>query len=226
MSAPIFLLVPDSDAVVREGLSSANRDWVAFSDVPGAVRALPTDLPDLFIVDADLPGVDVLATIRATRQVSECLLLLVSDSRDEVDCILALEFGADGYLARPFSARQLAANVQALLRRAPKKVPASEGREESITYRTLFLDLRKGSLRHACAEVSLTLTELAMARLMMAFPSRVFRRDELLNDNRVKRDSDSRAVDVHIGNLRKKIASLDLSYTVLHSVKGRGYRFG
>ena len=222
MSILVFQIVHQPDHLP----ALARMDVVTFPDPRQALQALPINPPDVLMVDASLPGLDILDTIRAARTVSDCLLLMVADSKNEVDAILALEFGADGYLARPISSRELEAHIQALLRRAPERTHRMVPGEEGIKYRTLFLNIRKCTLSHSSHEIPLTARELYMVRLMMESPGRVFAREEPLEDFRLKKAGDSRAVDMHIANLRKKFAGLEIPYVVLHSVKGRGYRFG
>jgi DNA-binding response OmpR family regulator len=229
LRALVFLVAqqPDLFHFLKERPSAISLNIMAFSDAGEALRALPGQAPAILILDSTLPNLDVLETIQATRRVSDCLLLLISGSADEVDCILALESGADGYLARPFSARQLEANVNALVRRSPELWIPEEAppTDQRLTFRTLCLNPRRSTLSHLSDEVSLTPKELFIARLMMNSPCHVFAREELLEDFQLRKVSDSRAVDMHIANLRKKIAGLGLNYVVLHSVKGRGYRF-
>lgn len=218
-------------AVFLEAFRNMGREVVHFSLAEDALRAMEQEAPAVLIVDHSVDDMDSMAVVKTVSKSSDCFVLHTSDCQTEVDAILALEFGADGYLKHPFSARALSATVGALLRRSSVRSsqrPTARDRLQlppPIRYRGLVLDPARSVLRHGSQEVPLTPRELFILELLMKSPDEIFTREQMIEDNRGATPSDSRSVDMHIVNLRRKIYSLAIGFDVLNSVRGRGYKF-
>lgn len=226
---PLVYLVDDDlelcSALVRF-LGHDSYEVLTFQRGADALMALPNDPPDLVILSTTLQGQSCYPVLEAMREQSDCPVLLTSTSPDEADCIQGLERGGDDYLVKPFSARELVARLKALSRRV-RRQEASGGPKplKELSYRDLLLDLDTKTLSYGASRVSLTFSELFILKRMMTAPTRAFSRDELLEAPVRQFGGGSRAVDMHIGNLRKKIAELGANFDILQPVRGLGYRF-
>lgn len=176
--------------------------------------------PDLLVLDVMLPGMDGTDICRAVREFSSVPVIMVTARVEEVDRLLGFEMGADDYLCKPFSPKELVMRVQVLLRRHGA-LPVLQKAAP------LFVDDKAG-FRIMCRGQRLDLTpqEYRLFSVLMSHPSRIFSRGQLLQ---MAYEDDSevfdRAVDSHIKNLRKKIAAVLGEQVVIHSVYGVGYRF-
>ena len=189
-------------------------------------QAIGQIAPDLIIIEIVLPQSMGLDRLKRVRECSDELILLVYESDDELMRILGLEWGADDYLTRPFSARELLAKVQALLRRRYREMtPSQLLQPKNLEYEGLILNPHDKILSHGLLEADLTTSELNILALMMAAPGRIFSRSELMESFQDVHRANSRSVDVHMGNLRKKIAALGVNFSPLCAIRGLGYRF-
>jgi two-component system, OmpR family, response regulator BaeR len=190
--------------------------WLADGqDVVDLVRATP---PDLIILDLTLPQKDGLAICRELRGFSNVPLVMVTARVEEIDRLLGLELGADDYVCKPFSPREVIARARAILRRAaPSGVTAASGLSVDETRYCASLD---------GIELDLTPAEFRLLRTLASSPGKVFSRAQLLDrlyqDHRVVTD---RAVDSHIKNLRRKLQAVRSESELIESVYGVGYRF-
>jgi two-component system alkaline phosphatase synthesis response regulator PhoP len=176
--------------------------------------------PDLVVLDLMLPGLDGMALCRALRAEMDVAVLMLTARKEESDRVAGLELGADDYVTKPFSPRELAARVRAILRRArgPSAPPAAP---EVLS---IDADRRRVILRGETIE--LTYTEFELLRTLYEAPGRVFSREELLS--RVWGDDfygDSRTVDVHVRHLREKLHEDSTKPQFIETVRGVGYRF-
>lgn len=190
----------------------------ALADGALALQDIRQSRPDLLILDVMLPGLDGVALCRAVRQFSDVPILMVTARVDEIDRLLGLQTGADDYVCKPFSPREVMARVQALLRR-------SQGR--LLTQHAAW-HVDEEALRIAWRGQSLSLTplEFRMLRLLLSRPGRVFSREQLLDAAHADlREVSDRTIDTHVKNLRKKIQQVDADADCLVSVYGVGYRF-
>ncbi|OYU10685.1 MAG: two-component system response regulator BaeR [Comamonadaceae bacterium PBBC1] len=190
----------------------------ALADGALALQDIRQSRPDLLILDVMLPGLDGVGLCRAVRQFSDVPILMVTARVDEIDRLLGLQTGADDYVCKPFSPREVMARVQALLRR-------SQGR--LLTQQAAW-HIDEEALRIAWRGQSLTLTplEFRMLRLLLSRPGRVFSREQLLDAAHADlREVSDRTIDTHVKNLRKKIQQVDADADCLVSVYGVGYRF-
>lgn len=181
--------------------------------------AYHAERPALVLLDLMLPGMDGIEVCKRLRRESSVPIIMVTARVDEIDRLLGLELGADDYICKPFSPREVVARVKAVLRRA-----GGEGFDEPL--RDLEISEEQFKARINGTDLGLTPVEFALLRTLSASPGRVFSRDQLMNamytDYRVVSD---RAVDTHVKNLRKKLARASGEEELIRSVYGLGYRF-
>ena len=180
--------------------------------------------PDLVILDLMIPKMDGWEVCRRLRQESEVPVIMLTARGEEIDRVAGLTLGADDYVVKPFSPRELVARVKAVLRRtattAPKKAPV-------LHHGSVCLDLEKRRLTIENEPVDLTPHEYALLAALMASPGRTFTRDELLEQLYPRGEAVviDRVVDVHIGKLRQKIEMVPAEPNYILTVRGIGYRF-
>ena len=184
--------------------------------VVDAVKASP---PDLIALDLMLPNKDGLAICRELRRFTTVPLLMVTARVEEIDRLLGLELGADDYICKPFSPREVVARARAILRRALSSAPAGAASALSIDEARYMASLDG-------VELDLTPAEFRLLRTLSGSPGQVFSRAQLLNrlyeDHRAVSD---RAVDSHVKNLRRKLQHIRSGSELIESVYGVGYRF-
>jgi two-component system response regulator ChvI len=226
-----LVAVVDDEQSIRETVGFAlEREGYrveTFSDGAAAWDVFQERLPDLVVLDILMPRVDGLTLCRRLRARSDTLPIIFLTSRDEeLDRILGLELGADDYLCKPFSIRELVARVRVLFRRA------ALGREPSVTAANV---LRRGSLtldfdRHLArwkgAVVALTVTEFLIVAALARRPGHVRSRKQLLEEG-YPHDAyvSERTVDSHVKRLRAKFAEIDPTFAAIDTVHGLGYRY-
>lgn len=175
--------------------------------------------PDLLILDLNLPGLDGVSICRSVRSFSEVPILMVTARVDELDRLLGLNSGADDYVCKPFSPREVIARVQALLRRVERRgaCPTSVWRVDDAGLRITW----RGQA------LPLTPLEFRMLRMLLSQPGRVFARAQLLEvaHSGELRDVSDRAIDTHVKNLRRKMQAACADDDCISSVYGVGYRF-
>ena len=221
-------------ALAREGHTA-----VAHADGRKAWAAFDAALPDLAILDIGLPGMDGLELCRRLRGRSEALPIVFLTSREEeFDRVLGLEIGADDYLCKPFSMRELMARVKALLRRASLGSGHDSGSDSGYSSGSsagsanvtaagpLWLDADRYAAAWRGKAVRLTVTEFLLLEALARRPGHVRTRDQLLqaaypHDT----DASDRTIDSHVKRLRRKFQEIDAAFDALESVYGAGYRF-
>lgn len=223
------VLVVDDEAKLVELLAGYLRregfDILAAADGPAALELARREQPDLVILDVMLPGIDGVEVCRQLRQFSDAYVLMLTAKSEEIDKVVGLSVGADDYLTKPFSPRELVARIRAMLRR-PRGVMGS-GPEISPPQR--FGDLTIDHGRHEVSlrgkVVPLTAREFSLLATMAAHPGLVFTRSQLLE--RVWGDEyyDDHVVDVHLSNLRRKLEDDPSCPRYIQTVRGVGYRF-
>ena len=179
--------------------------------------------PIFVILDLMLPKVDGWEICRELRQSSDVPILILTAREEVVDRVLGLSLGADDYVVKPFSPRELVARVKAILRRARQDSPKAQ---RQLSYGGLALDPAKRRVTLNDQPVSLTLSEYKLLETLMAAPGRVFTREELLN--RLYPSGEAvidRVIDVHIGKLRQKIEKHPSMPRYILTVRGVGYQF-
>jgi DNA-binding response OmpR family regulator len=217
-----ILIVEDDPDVVRVARAYLEREGYAVlveSDGDAGLVRARAARPDLVVLDWMLPrtsGLDVLRRLRADGDVP---VLMLTARTDEADRVLGLELGADDYLTKPFSPRELVARVGAVLRRTT----ASVASDAVLRHGALEVDVGARMARVAGRDVDLTTLEFDLLHAFAAAPARVFRREELIE--RVwggAYDGSDRVVDVHVSNLRQKLAEAG-GTDLIRTVRGVGY---
>ncbi|MGC8634827.1 MAG: response regulator transcription factor [Candidatus Limnocylindrales bacterium] len=184
--------------------------------------------PDLVVLDVRLPGIDgfeVLRRLRAAGSKAPVLFLTARD--DEVDKIIGLELGADDYVTKPFSLRELMSRIKALLRRAYGDLADATG-GRVIRFRDLVIDLERRRVSRGERRISLTATEFEILRHLAARPGRVYSRRELLElvrDYESSLDQDEKTINVHVSHLREKLEDDPFAPAFILTVRGAGYAF-
>ena len=218
------ILVVDDEAAIlqtlRYNLERSGYNVVTASDGRSAVAIALREQPDLIILDIMLPVLDGIEACKEIRKTSSVPIIMLTAKDQEIDKVLALELGADDYVTKPFSPRELLARINAVLRRS-----GASGMDELIEFEGLTLD--QGSHRVMVGErtVALGPTEYRMLEFFMTHPERVYTRDQLLD--RIWGGNvyvEERTIDVHIRRLRKALE--DFGYDrFVQTVRGSGYRF-
>ena len=216
----------DLSQVMRDRLAADGHDVVVAHDGASAMNAVAKRLPDVVLLDWMLPDMDGLAVCRKLRQQHLMPIIMVTARGDEVDRVLGLEVGADDYLVKPFSLRELLARVRAMLRRVDlegkRQAPAAEGGER-IQVGPLVVDAGSRVATLDGAPMHLTRKEFELLTVLVSNPGRAFSR-EFLVERIWGTDFDGfdRAVDTHVTRLRKKLGTLG---DRIVTVWGVGYRF-
>jgi two-component system phosphate regulon response regulator PhoB len=221
------ILIVEDDAAIQE-LISVNLDRAGHGvrcafDAEVARTLIAQSLPDLVLLDWMLPGmsgIDFLRILRADRQTQALPVILITARGEERDKILGLEIGADDYITKPFSPRELLARINVVLRR---RMPHAS--EESIEYGGVRLDPAGKSVSSRGGQINLTPTEFRLLQFFMTHTERVYSRSQLL-DNVWDADfvGDERTVDVHIRRVRVALAKVGCG-NLIQTARGSGYIF-
>jgi DNA-binding response OmpR family regulator len=220
-----ILVVDDERKIaqlVRDYLENAGYRVVLAYDGKTAMAQFRYEQPDLVVLDLNLPGMDGIDVARAIRQGRNTPIIMLTARVEETDRIVGLELGADDYVTKPFSPRELVARVRAVLRRAGDSEPPSP----LVRIRDLALDLEKRTVTRGEEAIDLTTTEFDLLTVLARQPGRVFSRTELLD--RVQGtafEGYERTIDVHVKNLRRKLELDPHHPTYVLTVYGAGYRF-
>ena len=203
----------------REGFRA-----LSAGDGPAGLAMARRESPGLVILDLMLPDMDGWEVCRQLRKTSEVPIIMLTARGEEIDRVAGLTLGADDYVVKPFSPRELMARVKAILRRAA----ASPGdTPETLVHENVMLDLERRRLKIEGVEVSLTPHEYALLEAFMAAPGRTFTREELLERLYPRGEAVvvDRVVDVHINKLRQKIEPEPGQPRYILTARGVGYRF-
>ena len=220
-----ILVVEDDSRIaglVRDYLERAGFEVVVVVDGRSAVSIGRTQAPDLVVLDLGLPGLDGLDVARALRRDGDVPIVMLTARAEESDRVAGLELGADDYVVKPFSAKELVARVRAVLRRAA----AGTERVDHLRVASLEVDLpRRRVTVDDRAVGDLTPTEFDLLVALARQPGRVFTRGQLLDAIRgVAVESYERAIDGHVKNLRRKLGDDPRRPVILQTVHGVGYR--
>ena len=221
-----ILVVDDEPRIVqlvRDYLEHGGFTVLVASDGASALRTARTGRPDLVVLDLGLPRLDGLDVARALRRDGEVPIIMLTARTEESDKLVGLELGADDYLTKPFSPKELVARVRAVLRRAE----GLHSPTDVIRVRSdVELDTRRMDARFGGRHIDLTKTEFQLLATMARQPGRVFTRAQLLDAVRgVAFESYERAIDAHIKNIRKKVEPDARKPRYVLTVFGVGYRF-
>ena len=211
---------PKITRLVRDYLESAGFGVVTAGDGKEALMRTRTERPDLVILDLGLPGLDGLDVARSLRRDGDLPIIMLTARDDETDKLIGLELGADDYVTKPFSPRELVARVRAVLRRHDRGAG-----DEVLRAGSLTLDVPRMRLEVDGRAVELTATEFSLLAAMARQPGRVFTRSQLLDAiHGVAFESYERAIDAHVKNIRRKIEANPHDPIHLLTVYGVGYR--
>jgi DNA-binding response OmpR family regulator len=209
--------------VIRRYLEQDGHRTTVVRDGRAALTEARRTRPDLAVLDVMMPVLDGLEVCRTLRRESDILVLMLTARSTEADLLRGLELGADDYLTKPFSPRELVARVRALLRRAGR--PPLAGDEDVMRLGELTIDRGRREVRRGDRVVECTPVEFEILCAMATRPGLVFTRPRLLEcANQFDRDTTARTVDVHIRNLRKKIEPNPGRPVHLLTVFGVGYK--
>jgi len=220
-----ILVVDDEPKIVglaRDYLEHAGFSVVSASDGPEALARARAERPDLIVLDLGLPKLDGLDVARALRQTSSVPIVILSGRADESDKLVGLELGADDYVTKPFSPKELVARVRAVLRRSERPATPSD----VIRAADVTLDVPRMRVRAGDRDVDLTPSEFQLLAALAREPGRVFTRSQLLDAvHGVAFESYERAIDAHVKNIRRKLEPDPREPRYLQTVHGVGYRF-
>ncbi|HWR65893.1 MAG TPA: response regulator transcription factor [Bellilinea sp.] len=218
-----ILVIDDEPKIVeisRDYLKAAGYDVVQAFDGPGGLTTARQVHPDLIVLDLMLPGMDGYDVCRELRRDSDVPIIMLTARVEETDKIIGLELGADDYITKPFSPRELVARVRTLLRRV-----SGISATEILHAGDLALDRNRYVVTLPDREISLTPTEFELLATLATHPGRIFSRAQLLTAVRgISIESYERAVDSHIRNLRRKIEPGEGPPRYIQTVHGVGYK--
>jgi len=219
------VLVVDDEPIVREVvvryLAREGHDTLEAADGAAARDEIERSDPDLVVLDVMLPGLDGLELCRWIRRRSELPVIMLTARGDEADRIVGLELGADDYVTKPFSPRELAARVRSVLRRSTAVLPS----DEMLSFGDVELERGTREARKAGARIRLTAKEFDLLWFLASHPRRVFSRDQLMASVwGYTAAFDTGTVTVHVRRLREKIEDDPSQPTYLETVWGIGYR--
>lgn len=231
--SPAHVLVVDDDPVVREMVV----DYLGRNDIQVTAVANGREIADvtsretidLLILDLKLPGEDGMAIARRIRADSNMPIIMLTGRNEEADRVMGLELGADDYLTKPFSPRELLARVRALLRRSRAQETVADGLAKIRAYRFAGweLNVRVRRLKSPQGEmIQLRNAEFNLLAVFLAYPQRVLTREQLLTMSHLHNDEVyDRAIDTQVGRLREKLEEHGSSEELIHTERGVGYLF-
>ncbi|MDP9271323.1 MAG: response regulator transcription factor [Chloroflexota bacterium] len=227
--AATIMIVEDEPAVARGVQVALEREGYTASVMPTgeeALRQFPEIAPQVVLLDVRLPGIDGFEVCRQLRRESRVPILFLTARADEIDKVVGLEIGADDYLVKPFSVRELVSRVKALMRRAYGELADTQG-GRLLRRGDLVIDLERRRVTRNGQRIALTTTEFDLLRHLAARPGRVYTRGQLLE---LVRDydaleQDERTINVHVSHIRDKIEPDPAQPRYIVTVRGVGYAF-
>ncbi len=209
-------------ALLKTYFERAEFTVITVTDGWAALQKISETKPDIIVLDLMLPGLDGIEICKRLRKESEVPILMLTARDEETDRLIGLEIGADDYVTKPFSPREVVARAKVILRRANKDQPKQAG----IKIRNLVIDPVKYTVTVNNEPVELTATEFKILELLAASPGRVYSRQQIIE--RIQGyafEGFERTIDAHIKNLRRKISDNQREEKLLHTVYGIGYKF-
>jgi two-component system OmpR family response regulator len=208
--------------VVEFSLKKAGYDVLMASDGKEGLEMIAAHAPDLVVLDILMPELDGLEVCKKIRNRSNLPIIFLTSVDEELDCVVGLELGADDYVTKPFSQRELIARIKTVLRRVGE-TKETDPSERVISHGTIIVDLDKMRVRVGGIKVELTATEFAILRTLVSYPGKVYTRGELMmrayDDGTVVSD---RTIDSHVKRIRKKFEPTAVD--PIDTVHGAGYR--
>ncbi len=219
MNKPVLIVEdePKIAELLRDYCVESGFEVLVINDGAEALHWLKHNTARLILLDLMLPGVDGLTICRELRKDSDVPIIMITARVEEIDRLLGLEIGADDYICKPFSPREVVARVKSVLRRseADPKI-ATELELDDASFRVCYQQ----------EQIELTMVEFKLLKTLTGQPGRIFSRDLLMSqiypDNRIVSD---RTIDSHIKKLRKKLESIGLQEAAVYSVYGAGYKY-
>ncbi len=217
---------PNLIAALRYSLEREGFEVLTAARGDRGLELATTSHPDLVILDVMLPGVDGLEICRLLRKRSPVPILMLTAKVEELDKLVGLELGADDYMTKPFSMRELLARVRAMIRRTELSSGAAQPEPAVISVGALEIDPRRQSVRRNGVELRLKPKEMQLLLFLARNPGQAFSRDQLLNDVwGYDFAGGTRTVDVHVRWLREKIEEDPSNPSHIQTIRGTGYRF-
>ena len=227
MSGEKILVVDDEDHIVeliKFNLETNGFKVISANDGNDALKLAKNEVPQLVLLDLMLPGMDgydVCREIRRDQSISTMPVIMITAKGEELDKILGLELGADDYITKPFSVRELVARVKAVLRRTRVQYI-----DKTFTFDNVNIDFQRHNIVKNDKKVELTLKEFELLQILITNKGRVMTRDFLLDKVwGYEYVGETRTVDVHIRHLRQKIENDDKNPKYIETIRGIGYRF-
>lgn len=221
----LILVVDDEPKIVKlaqDYLAQASFRVISAGDGQTAVATFRHERPDLVVLDLNLPGMDGIDVCRVLRRDSDVPIIMLTARDAEAERLIGLELGADDYITKPFSPRELVARVRAVLRR----VQGDTRQTGIIRAGDLHIDVNGHSVTHHGEAVHLTPSEFTLLAVLAQHPGQVFSREQLLERlYGVAYDGFARSVDAHIKNLRQKLEDDPANPRYVLTIYGIGYRF-
>lgn len=223
----VILVIDDEENILNvvEAYLKAEGNTVHLArDGPQGLAAFRRYQPDLVILDIMLPGMDGLEVLQQIRRISDVYVLLLTAKSEEADRVIGLTVGADDYLTKPFSPRELAARVKAILRRGRNK---ALDEAQILNFRHLRIDVQKHEVYRDGQLIDLTLLEFRLLKALATYAGMVLSREQLLEQVwGYDFYGEDRVVDVHIGHIRQKLENDPSDPQFILTVRGVGYKFG
>jgi two-component system alkaline phosphatase synthesis response regulator PhoP len=227
MSEYKILAVDDEEHIqelIKFNLENSGYKVICCGNGTEALKIAKSEKPDLVLLDVMLPGIDgydVCKEIRKDNNVSNIPIIMITAKSEELDKILGLELGADDYITKPFSVRELLARVKAVLRRT-----TIQPMDKSYRFDNIIVDFEKHEVTNDGKRIELTLKEFEVLEILIKNKGRVITRDFLLDKVwGYEYFGETRTVDVHIRHLRQKIEEDDKNPRYIETIRGVGYRF-
>lgn len=212
---------PDLATLLDEYIKSNGFTTTVMMDGQEAYNWFKENKTDLILLDLMLPGMDGISICKEIRKISNVPIIMLTAKVEEIDRLLGLELGADDYICKPYSPREVVARVKSVIRRS-QPAPLAHSNLDSI----LTINENTQSVDLNQKQIKLTSIELSLLSLLYKEPGRIFSRqyimDSIYNDYRVVSD---RTVDSHVKKLRKKLAEVEPNIELIHSIYGAGYKF-
>ena len=216
---------PHTRELVRVYLDREGHDVLTAENGIDGLRVAREESPDIILLDLMLPGMDGRDVCQSLRGESDVPIVMLTARVQEGDRLEGFDLGADDYITKPFSPREVVARVRAVLRRAARNQQDEERQMGELTIGDVRVDLRNRSVTSGEADVKTTPTEFRLLTLFAKEPGRVFTRDQII-ERAFGYDYDGfdRTVDVHVSSLRRKLEATNGGKRIIHTVYGVGYR--
>lgn len=222
------ILVADDEISIRQiveaRLKMAGYEVVTASDGSEAIELIKLEQPSLIVLDIMMPKMDGLQVCREIRKNLTTPIIMLTAKGDVIDRIQALELGADDYVVKPFSPRELEARIKAVLRR----IVTDNAKQSTIKVDSLTIDTGKRQVLRGEQKIKLTEMEFNLLELLASNPGRAYSRSEILHQvwgYRINQYSDTRVVDVHVSRLRSKLEKDPSDPELILTARGTGYMF-